>query len=181
MRYDTPRTFIRSSLEQYDSPRATREVAQDILLTPQQEDVQNSSHPSLQHYDSPKPFYDSPRTTGGKHPVSTGQPKSLIKGIRGGLPSTKQVQPPEPSNCQEYDIPRSAITHIEIKGGNADMNSSGDRNSGIKMSEPSASDRSSGVSIMSCESQLSTSSSASSLQASESLSLSSLGGGSSNR
>ena len=85
--------------------------------------------------------------------------RSMIKGIRGGLPPT--VTPGD--NLQEYDVPRPTNTNQEV---HHDM---------------PPSDRSSGVSVMSCESsQLSTSSSASSLAPSESLSLSSYGG-SSNR
>lgn len=88
-----------------------------------------------------------------------GATRSLIKGVRGGLPPT--VTPGD--NLQEYDVPRPTNTNQEV---HHDM---------------PPSDRSSGVSVMSCESsQLSTSSSASSLAPSESLSLSSCGG-SSNR
>ncbi|KAB7499043.1 Breast cancer anti-estrogen resistance protein 1 [Armadillidium nasatum] len=158
LRYDTPRPLMRSSLEQYDTPR-----------------------PLECQYDSPssRPLYDSPRqalTTQQQHydtprasDASSGTPRSLIKGIRGGQPvsankpsmGTQQTQDIQNQNLllQEYDVPRP-------------LSSEGD---------PRPSDRSSNISLMSCDSQLSTSSSASSLPASESLSLSSIGGGESNR
>ncbi|XP_047497573.1 breast cancer anti-estrogen resistance protein 1-like [Penaeus chinensis] len=147
----------RSSSLRYDSPR------QHMRSSLDQYDVPRSQYDSPKVrplYDSPKPqqLYDSPRSHQDSHRGSA--PRSLIKGVRGGAPSCHQIAS---DIQQEYDVPRPT---------NATHDSHYDM---------PPSDRSSGVSIMSCESsQLSTSSSASSLAASESLSLSSLGG-SSNR
>ncbi|XP_071553026.1 breast cancer anti-estrogen resistance protein 1-like isoform X2 [Panulirus ornatus] len=148
----------RSSSLRYDTPRPHVRSSLD------QYDIPRSQ------YDSPKvrPLYDSPRSqqhydSPRMHPETQrlgAGPRSLIKGVRGGAPPT---MPAAGDNIQEYDVPRPTNTNQDAQ---FDM---------------PPSDRSSGVSVMSCESsQLSTSSSASSLAASESLSLSSLGG-SSNR
>ncbi|KAG7155680.1 Breast cancer anti-estrogen resistance protein 1-like, partial [Homarus americanus] len=158
--YDTPRgaRLSRSSSLRYDAPRP------HIRSPLDQYDIPRSQYDSPKVrplYDSPRSqqHYDSPRT----HPDTQrigGAPRSLIKGIRGGAPPTVLAGS---DNHQEYDVPRPT---------NANQDAHFDM---------PPSDRSSGVSVMSCESsQLSTSSSASSLAASESLSLSSLGG-SSNR
>ncbi|XP_068214349.1 breast cancer anti-estrogen resistance protein 1 isoform X1 [Palaemon carinicauda] len=144
LRYDSPRPNIRSSLDQYDVPRSQYD-------TPKVRPLYDSPRPQ-QHYDSPKSHLEGQRANTA--------PRSLIKGIRGGAPSTVTVTS---DNQQEYDIPRPTNSNQEAHY------------------DIPPSDRSSGVSVMSCESsQLSASSSASSLAASESLSLSSLGG-SSNR
>lgn len=144
LRYDSPRPHIRSTLDQYDIPRSQYDSPKVRPLY--------DSPKAQQHYDSPRAHPDTQRLGGVQ--------RSLIKGVRGGAPSTL---PAATDNQQEYDVPRPT---------NANQDPQFDM-------QPS--DRSSGVSVMSCESsQLSTSSSASSLAASESLSLSSLGG-SSNR
>ena len=122
-----------------------------------------------QHYDVPKPYqgyapsanaiYDSPRPQIA-HSVGL-PPKSLIKGIRGGptgVCTSASILRPVESDCGQYDVPKPLQEQTNIN-------------------VPASSDRSSGVSIMSCDS---TSSSASSLPASESPYLSSIGG-SSNR
>lgn len=146
----------RSSSLRYDCPRPHTRSSLD------QYDIPRSQYDSPKNrplYDSPKAHqhYDSPRP----HPEGQrgGAVRSMIKGIRGGQPATVT----QGDNLQEYDVPRPTNTNQEA---HHDM---------------PPSDRSSGVSVMSCESsQLSTSSSASSLAPSESLSLSSYGG-SSNR
>ncbi|XP_045127238.1 breast cancer anti-estrogen resistance protein 1-like isoform X2 [Portunus trituberculatus] len=144
LRYDAPRSHVRSSLDQYDIPRSQYDSPKNRPLY--------DSPKAQQHYDSPRPHPEGQRMGGGVV-------RSMIKGIRGGMPAT--VTPGD--NLQEYDVPRPTNTNQEVQH---DM---------------PPSDRSSGVSVMSCESsQLSTSSSASSLAPSESLSLSSYGG-SSNR
>lgn len=143
LRYDSPRPQGRSPLDQYDIPRSQYDSPKTRALY--------DSPKAQQHYDSPRPHPEGQRAGG----VS----RSMIKGVRGGLPPT--MSPGD--NLQEYDVPRPTNTNHEVQH---DM---------------PPSDRSSGVSVMSCESsQLSTSSSASSLAPSESLSLSSCGG-SSNR
>ncbi|KAK4295605.1 hypothetical protein Pmani_031848 [Petrolisthes manimaculis] len=146
----------RSSSLRYDCPRPHVRSSLD------QYDIPRSQYDSPKVrplYDSPRPqqHYDSPRSHTESHRVG---PRSLIKGVRGGAPPTVPVGS---DNNQEYDVPKPTNTNQEP---HFDM-------------QPS--DRSSGVSVMSCDSsQLSTSSSNSSLAASESPSLSSLGG-SSNR
>ncbi|XP_045604555.2 breast cancer anti-estrogen resistance protein 1 isoform X1 [Procambarus clarkii] len=169
MDYDIPPTkhsphdsggarLSRSSSLRYDSPRTHARSPLD------QYDIPRSQYDSPKVrplYDSPKSqqHYDSPRIHTDTQRLGSG-PRSLIKGIRGGAPASVL---PLSDNHQEYDVPRPT-----------------NANQDAQLDMP-PSDRSSGVSVMSCESsQLSTSSSASSLAASESLSLSSLGG-SSNR
>lgn len=163
LRYDSPRPLQRSSLEQYDVPRPQYD-------TPKIRPLYDSPRPqqqNQQHYDSPRPQTDNAH-------LSSPPPKSLIKGIRGGQPRSdlylqnqQKIQQQQQQQQQEYDVPRPS--NMALLNTNTYDVPSGDR--------------SSGVSVMSCEStqsHLSTSSSASSIAASESLSLSSFGG-SSNR
>ncbi|CAL4072830.1 unnamed protein product, partial [Meganyctiphanes norvegica] len=162
LRYDTPRPLQRSSLEQYDVPRPQYDSPKVRPLY----DSPRPQHQQQQHYDSPRPQIDNAHT-------SSPPPKSMIKGVRGGLPRTdlhlqnqQKILQQQQQQHQEYDVPRPA--NLTLNTNTYDV---------------PPSDRSSGVSVMSCEStqsHLSTSSSASSIAASESLSLSSFGG-SSNR
>ncbi|XP_053643229.2 breast cancer anti-estrogen resistance protein 1 isoform X1 [Cherax quadricarinatus] len=169
MDYDIPPTkhsphdsggarLSRSSSLRYDTPRTHARSPLDQYDIPRSQYDSPKVRPlydsprSQQHYDSPRAHTDTQRLGSA--------PRSLIKGVRGGAPPTV---PAFSDNHQEYDVPRPT-----------------NANQDAQLDMP-PSDRSSGVSVMSCESsQLSTSSSASSLAASESLSLSSLGG-SSNR
>ncbi|KAA0203196.1 hypothetical protein HAZT_HAZT005823 [Hyalella azteca] len=149
LRYEAPRHLPRGSYELHDVPHD-----QHVTL---HYDVPRAATSTL--YDSPKPQMSS--GVGLEAQLGAVPTRSLIKGIRGPQPNMTSSAAPvklAEADAGQYDVPKPwcASQNLDV---------------------PTASDRSSGVSIMSCDS---TSSSASSAPATESPYLSSIGG-SSNR